>query len=118
MAAHLPRDIVDATFGGDLGERADNERWFRELFGLAEHTPFECVGSAREAQLALALVPPPLGPRLARFAAELGPLDSRALAAPFVGVGDRHGMPAHVAAGVVPQLVAAAADARRRLGLL
>ena len=48
-------DVVDATFGDDLGERADNERWFRELLGLAEHTPFECVGSAPEARLALAL---------------------------------------------------------------
>jgi UDP-N-acetyl-alpha-D-muramoyl-L-alanyl-L-glutamate epimerase len=117
MAAHLPPAIVHATFGDDLGERAENERWFRELFGLAEHTPFECVGSAAEARLALARLPRPLGPRLARLAAEVGPLDVAALARPLVGVGDRHGMPAHVAAGVMPQLAAAADAARRRLGV-
>ena len=55
MAAHLPPDVVHATFGDDLGERPENERWFRELLGLAEHSPFECVGSPPEARLALAL---------------------------------------------------------------
>ncbi len=117
MAAHLPASIVDATFGDDLGERPENERWFRELFGLGEHTPFECVGSAPEARLALALLRRPLGPRLAAFAAEVGPIDVRALARPLVGVGERHGMPAHVASGVMPQLNDAAAAARRRLGV-
>jgi hypothetical protein len=117
MAAHLPAPIVAATFGKDLGEAPENERWFRELFGLAEHTPFECVGSAPESRLALGLLPRPLGPRLAAFAAEVGAIDVRALARPLVGVGERHGMPAHVAAGVMPQLRDAAASARSRLGL-
>jgi hypothetical protein len=116
MAAHLPRPIVDATFGSDLGERPENDRWFRELFGLAEHSPFECVGSPREAKLALAQLPRPLRPRLSRFATELGMLDKADLARPFLSVGTEHGMPAHVAAGVMPQLQEAAASARRRLG--
>jgi UDP-N-acetyl-alpha-D-muramoyl-L-alanyl-L-glutamate epimerase len=117
MAAHLPAHVVDATFGGNLGERPENERWLRELFGLAEHTPFECVGSAPEARLALALLPRPLGPQLTRLAAEVGPIDIQALARPLVNVGETHGMPALVAERVMPQLVAAAAAARRRLGL-
>jgi UDP-N-acetyl-alpha-D-muramoyl-L-alanyl-L-glutamate epimerase len=117
MAAHLPPAVVAATFRDDLGERPENERWFRELFGLAEHTPFECVGSAPEARLALGLLPRPLGPRLAAFAAEIGAIDTRALARPLVGVGELHGMPPHVAAGVMPQLHAAAAAARARLGV-
>ncbi len=117
MAAHLPPTIVDATFGDDLGERPENERWFLELFGLAEHTPFECVGSAPEARLALALLPRPLGPRMARLAEQVGPSDVAALARPLVGVGDRHNMPERVAAGVMPQLVDAAAAARKRLGV-
>jgi hypothetical protein len=116
MAAHLPPAIVRATFGDDLGERAENARWFRELLGLAEHSPFECVGSVPEARLALALLPRPLGPRLARLAAEVGPIDVPALARPLVEVGTRHGMPPHVAAGVLPRLQAAAAAARTRLG--
>jgi hypothetical protein len=117
MAAHLPRAIVDAAFGADLGEQPENDRWFRELFGLAEHTPFECVGSAPEARLALALLPRPLGPRLAGFAAELGPIDVRALALPLVEVGERHAMTPEIAAVVIPQLHAAAERAARRLGL-
>ena len=118
MAAHLPPRIVDATFAdvGDLGERAGNDRWFRELFGLADHSPFECVGSTREALLALALLPRPLGPRMQRFADALGVLDARELARPLIEIGAHHGMPAHVAASVMPQLHAAAASARRRIG--
>jgi len=120
FAAHLPPDIVHATFGADLGERADNERWFREMLGLAEHTPFECVGSAPEARLALRLARARgfAGPRLAGYAAAVGPIDVAALAAPLIQVGAQHGMPAHVAAGVMPQLAAAAATAADRLARL
>jgi UDP-N-acetyl-alpha-D-muramoyl-L-alanyl-L-glutamate epimerase len=119
FAAHLPPAVVEATFGGDLGERAENERWFREMLGLAEHTPFECVGSAPEARLALAMARTRgfTGSRLASYAAAVGPVDIASLAAPLVEVGAVHGMPAHVAAGVMPQLTAAAAAAARRLGL-
>jgi hypothetical protein len=117
FAAHLPPPIVEATFGADLGEHAGNERWFREMLGLAEHTPFECVGSAVEARLALAVARARGfgGPRLASYAAAVGPVEVAALAAPLVQVGTQHGMPAHVAAGVMPQLRAAAAAAADRL---
>jgi hypothetical protein len=120
FAAHLPPDVVHQAFGADLGERADNERWFREMLGLAEHTPFECVGSAPEARLALTLARARgfAGPRLAGYAAAIGPVDVAALAAPLVQVGTEHGMPAHVAAGVMPQLIAAAAAARARIARL
>jgi len=117
FAAHLPREVVDATFGDDLGERAGNERWFREMLGLAQHTPFECVGSAPEARLALALARARgfTGSRLASYAAAVGPVDIAALAAPLLRVGAQHGMPAHVADAVMPQLHAAAAAAAVRL---
>jgi hypothetical protein len=117
FAAHLPPAVVQATFGDDLGERADNERWFREMLGLAEHTPFECVGSAPEARLALTVARARgfHGARLAGYADAVGPVDVAALAAPLVQVGTQHGMPPHVAAGVMPQLTAAAAAAAARL---
>ncbi|MEP6859140.1 MAG: hypothetical protein ABJE66_00870 [Deltaproteobacteria bacterium] len=115
MAAHLPPATVAATFGGrDLGELPQNERWFRELLGLAEHSPFECVGSPAEAKLALALLPA-RGPQLARFAAECGPLDIHALAKPFLGASDHHAMPAHVAERVMPLLRDAAQTAAARI---
>src|SRR3954464_12790110 len=87
--APLPADVVHATFGADLGERPDNERWFREMLGLAEHTPFECVGSAPEARLALPIAPTRgfTGPRLAGYAAAVGPVDVAALAEPLIQVG-------------------------------
>ena len=117
FAAHLPAAVVEATFGSDVGERPDNERWFHEMLGLAEHTPFECVGSAPEARLALTVARARGigGPRLARYAAAVGPVDVAAVAAPLLEVGTHHGMPAHVAAGVMPQLTAAAAAAAMRL---
>jgi len=114
MSAHLPPATVAATFGRDLGELAANERWFRELLGLAEHSPFECVGSPAEARLALALLPQ-RGPLLARLAAECGPLDVHALARPFLGVGEHHAMPAHVAERVMPLLRDAAHTAAARI---
>ena len=120
FAAHLPARVVDQTFGADLGERPGNERWFREMLGLAAHTPFECVGSAPEARLALALARArgAGGPRLASYAAAVGPIDADALAAPLVRVGAHHGMPPHVAAGVMPQLANAAAAAATRIARL
>jgi len=117
FAAHLPPDIVQATFGADLGERADNAPWFRQMLGLAEHTPFECVGSAPEERLALTMARArgAGGPRLAGYAAAVGPVDVAAIAAPLLRVGTQHGMPPHVAAGILPQLHAAAATAAERL---
>ncbi len=119
FAAHLPADIVRATFGEPLSERAHNERWFRELLGLAEHSPFECVGSPPEARLAMTLARAAGigGPRLEAYAREVGAVDIAAIARGFVGVGEQHGMPEHVARGVMPQLREAAAAAAARLGV-
>ncbi|MBA3465727.1 MAG: hypothetical protein H0T46_37695 [Deltaproteobacteria bacterium] len=120
MAAHLPPPILEATFGANLGEHPDNERWFRELLGLAEHTPFECVGGVPEARLALALAGArgALGPRLAALAGEVGPVDVAKVARALVELGTVHGMPPHVAVGVMPQLADAATSAAKRLGVL
>jgi UDP-N-acetyl-alpha-D-muramoyl-L-alanyl-L-glutamate epimerase len=120
FAAHLPSEIVHQTFGANLGERAANDRHFRELLGLAEHSPFECVGSVPEARLALALAHDrnALGPRLLSLAAEVeahDAIDIATLARPLVEVGERHGMPPEVADAVMPQLRSAAADASSRL---
>ncbi len=118
FAAHLPPAIVDATFGGrNLGELPANDHHFRELLGLAEHSPFECVGSVPEARLALAVAVRrgALGPRLAAVAAEVGAVDIAAIARPLVELGTVHGMPAHVATRVMPILSDAARAAAGRL---
>ncbi|HEU0036547.1 MAG TPA: hypothetical protein VFQ53_38305 [Kofleriaceae bacterium] len=118
MAAHLPRAIVQQTFGDrDLGEDPANEHHFRELLGLAEHTPFECVGSAPESRLALVLARAAgwTGDRLAAYARDVGPIDVAAIARPLVELGPEHGMPAHVADRVMPLLAQAATAAAQRL---
>ena len=113
FAAHLPPDVVARTFPPHTSSYD-----FRALLGLGDHTPFECVGSAAEARLALALanargvLPPPLA-ALATEAPPPPPDEVRTL----VEVLDRHGMPPHVAARVMPLLREAAASAARRLGV-
>jgi hypothetical protein len=110
FAAHLPREVVEATFPGNFGETND----FGALLGLAAHTPFECVGSVPEARLALELAHRRgmLGPRLAAIAATLPPAQ---VPPALVELGTVHGMPAHVAAGVMPQLADACRAAAARL---
>ncbi|HEY5949477.1 MAG TPA: hypothetical protein VIV40_28480, partial [Kofleriaceae bacterium] len=118
FAAHLPAERVAETFGRDnLGERAVNQLHFRQLLGLAEHTPFECVGSAPEARLALALARDrgALGPKLTALGEQVGPIDIAALAAPLVQLSATHGMPDHVARVVMPLLEQAARAAAARL---
>jgi hypothetical protein len=121
MAAHLPPAVVAATFAGagDIGERPDNARWWRELFGLAPHTPFECTGGVAEARLALELARRrgAIGPRLAAIAGELPAFDVATAARELVTVGDDHAMPDDVAAAVMPQLRDAANAAAARLGV-
>lgn len=119
MAAHLPQNIVRTAFGAraELADDPRNERWFRELLGLAEHSPLECVGSPREAKLALAQLPRPLPHTLQRLADEIGALDRRELASGLLDVGTTHGMPSHVGSAVLPQLRDAATRARARLGI-
>jgi hypothetical protein len=117
FAAHLPAEVVARTFGDNFGEREANAHHFRELLGLTEHTPFECVGSADEARLAIALARErgAIGPKLAALADRVGPIDVRALARPVVQLGDPHGIPSHIASVVMPILSDAAAAAARRL---
>jgi UDP-N-acetyl-alpha-D-muramoyl-L-alanyl-L-glutamate epimerase len=117
FAAHLPADVVNTTFGAALIENPANARWFDELLGLAEHSPFECVGSPPEARLALELAHRRgmTGPRFEAYRSRIGASDVAALAAPYLIVHDDHGMPETVAARVLPQLRDAAATAATRL---
>lgn len=54
--AWLDWEPIDATFGhANLLDFPENEIWFRQMLGLEEHTPFECIGQIDEARLAFAL---------------------------------------------------------------
>jgi hypothetical protein len=118
MAAHLPRAIVDVSFASrDLAADSANDVHFQELLGLGVHTPFECVGSVPEARLALALALANGWTSLARYADRVGTIDIPTLARPLVALDPTHGMPAHIAPLILPQLEDAARSAARRLGV-
>ncbi|EDX72506.1 hypothetical protein MC7420_3578 [Coleofasciculus chthonoplastes PCC 7420] len=52
MAAFEPAS-VDAVFGSNLFDDDDLLPIFREMVGLGEHTPFECIGEIDESRLAM-----------------------------------------------------------------
>lgn len=109
MAAHLPREIVRRTFTHAV-DVTENTHHFHALLGLADHTPFECVGSVPESRLALAQAIANGWTSLEHYTVD--PPDPGAL----LEVSETHGMPPHVASRVMPQLRKAAAAATRRLG--
>jgi len=52
----LPRTAVDAIFGRVVLDSPQIPQHLRELLGLGDHIPFECVGSEGESRLALRLI--------------------------------------------------------------
>lgn len=106
FAAHLPPDVVTTTFG----TRVNPDAALDQLLGFANHAPFDCVGSVDEARLAYHLAR--ARGAIAALPREVPTVDPR----PFLHVGTTHGMPAHVAARVMPLLDEAARAAANRLG--
>jgi len=53
--AYLDDELVARIFGENLFDVAENQDLIRELIGLTEATPFECIGESNESLLALAL---------------------------------------------------------------
>lgn len=119
--AHLSEKPVSALFGEDLLEVGEIAGIFRDMMGLGAHTPFECIGQVEESRLALALCEARglVGPHGRALARSLPPLDLPAVLLRFGKVDEAAArLPAHVARGVIPQMRAAAADCRARIGSL
>ena len=53
--AFLPMEEVAPIFGENLLELDENQLTFRQMLGLEDHTPFECIGTVGETRLAFAL---------------------------------------------------------------
>ncbi|MBD2346880.1 hypothetical protein [Anabaena subtropica] len=51
LMAFFPPDIVDAVFETNLFDDEDLFPIFREMLGLSQHTPFECIGEIDESRL-------------------------------------------------------------------
>lgn len=90
-SAYLAPEIVTRTFRGhgNLLDHPDNQVWFRQLLGLADHTPFECVGGIDETRLAFELCRRRglRGQAMNMFEREIPPIDIAPLLDRYLGVG-------------------------------
>jgi hypothetical protein len=100
--AYLPVDLVRGMFRTNLLDTPENEVHFREMLGLAEHTPFECVGQVDEARLAFALA------QRKGVTGRAMELYDSGWELPAVAVDvTHHALPGHFAAALAPQWLAA-----------
>lgn len=122
-AAHLPDGVYERVFAEDVLDLPENELHFRQMIGLGDHTPFECIGEIDEARLALALCA--ARGRRSRaveiFLREGGALDLPSILSRYAVVHDEapNGIPAHLAKSVLPAMKEAERRANERIqGLL
>ena len=106
--AFLPEATSRATFGDrNLLDDPVNLVWFEQMLGLAEHTPFECIGQVDEARLAFELLRRQghTGAAMRMFEQRVGSVDADALYADLIAVApDHHAMPRYIAEHAVPVL--------------
>ena len=51
--AYLPTELVNGIFDDiNLFDLPENEIWFKQMLGMTDHTPFECIGQVEEVRLA------------------------------------------------------------------
>jgi len=118
-AAHLQDGVYEQVFDEDVLDLPENELSFRQMMGLEEHTPFECIGEIDEARLALALCA--ARGRTSRaveiFKREGGTLDLDSILARYAVVHEDapHGIPTELAARVLPVMRAAQVSAQSRI---
>jgi hypothetical protein len=116
--AYLPPDVVEPLFCGHLLDNPANELWFRQMLGLEDHTPFECVGQADEARLAFELCRRRgvTGRAMDIFEREVPPVDVDEIIARRCHVDPTHSaMPREFAEKIMPLLLEAGRSARDRL---
>jgi hypothetical protein len=103
--AYLPLSTVDEIFGRNLLDIPANQIWFRQMLGLEEHTPFECVGEVEEALLAFELCRRKglTGTAMETFQHEVAPVDVDVLLEQYLRVDEsHHRIPTEVARRVLP----------------
>lgn len=116
--AWLDPKQVDAIFGVNLFDLPENREAFRQMVGLGDHTPFECIGQVEESRMAMRLCAAKgvVGAATAECLPRLPPADLDAFAARYLTVdGAGPELPPAVAAGVLPQMRAAAEEGRAYL---
>jgi hypothetical protein len=106
--AFLPEATSRATFGDrNLLDDPANVVWFEQMLGLADHTPFECIGLVDEARLAFELLRRRgrTGLAMRVYEDRVGAVEADRLFAELMAIDpDHHAMPRHLALAVVPVL--------------
>ncbi len=114
--AYLPVELVNQMFHQvNLLDLPDNQLWFRQMLGLSEHTPFECIGQVNEARLAFELCRRKglTGKAMTMFMEEVKQVDYQAIVNEYATV-DRNysAIPQTIATNVLTQLESAAKVSR------
>lgn len=117
--AYLPFEVVNGIFGANLADWSENAYVFRQLLGLTDDPPFECIGSYEEVKLAFALAAAKglTGRAVDIYRREVGALDYADVARRYTAI-DRGGsaIPEAIAQGLFPYFQALAEDARSYIG--
>jgi hypothetical protein len=115
--AHLPRQLVDAIFGENLLDKEENQLWYRQMLGLGEHTPFECIGMIDEVRIAFALCRRRglSGRAMTMFENEVPPFDPAVLGAKYRQVHPSPTIPAWLWDKIEPELARASRSAAELL---
>ena len=106
--AFLSPAVNRATFGDrNLLDDPANQVWFEQMLGLADHTPFECIGQVDEARLAFELLRRRgvTGTAMRMYDDRVARVDADRLYAELIAVApEHHAMPVELARAVVPVL--------------
>jgi hypothetical protein len=114
--AYLPVGPVIALFGGNLLDVEANLLSYRQMLGLEEHTPFECIGQVPEARLAFELCRRKglVGRAMDAYVEALPNLEVAPILDRFLAIDhDSHGIPPDLAARVLRQFEEGAQEARQ-----
>lgn len=112
--AYLPEPLVDGIFKRNLLDVPENQLGYRQMLGLEDHTPFECIGQVDEVRLAFELCRRKgiTGRAMDAFVREVPPVDVAAIARRYLVVDEAHAaIPPEIARRVVPIMRAAAEKA-------
>lgn len=117
-AAYLPADTVEAMFADNLFDLPENLESFRQMLGLAEHTPFECIGQVDEVRLAFELCRRKgmRGAAVALYETHFPNLDMAPIVEQFLQVqAQPSGIPQRYLESVLPIMQAEAAKAKKEM---
>lgn len=113
--AYLPPDLVNSIFGQNLLDVEENQIFYRQMLGLEEHTPFECIGQIEEARLAFELCRRKglTGRAMDIFTKEVRTIDAKAILDRYLQVEtSMPSTPPDIGAKVLPRMAGAAEEAR------